>query len=184
MTGKFYTALIYTALFIGSAFFCSCGNTEPKQKAKTDPTKNINETELKNQFVKANKQLVQKEIDEMDYYVKTHKMPFITTTSGIRYYVYKPSAKGDSIKDGDEIVMNFKVSLLDGTECYSSKTEGKKTFIVGNEEIESGIHRGVKYVKHGDKALLLIPSHLAHGLLGDMNKIPPQMPIIYDIEIY
>jgi FKBP-type peptidyl-prolyl cis-trans isomerase len=42
----------------------------------------------------------------------------------------------------------------------------------------------VKYLKHGDKALLLIPSHLAHGLLGDFKKIPPQMPIIYDVEIY
>ncbi len=184
MISKFYTVLIFTTSLICSVFISSCGPAEPKEKAKTDPTKNINETELKNQFVKANKQLVQKEIDEMDYYVKTHKMPFIATTSGIRYYVYTPSAKGDSIKDGDEIVMNFKVSLLDGTECYSSKTEGKKTFIVGNENIESGIHRGIKYLKHGDKALLLIPSHLAHGLLGDLKKIPPQMPIIYDVEIY
>ena len=187
MIRQFYTSLFYTAIFIcGSLFLAltACGPTPPKEKTKTDNTKNINETELKDQFVKANKQLVQKEIDEMDYYVKTHKMPFVSTTSGIRYYVYKPSAKGDSIKDGDEIVMNFKVSLLDGTECYSSKTEGKKTFIVGNEDIESGIHRGIKYLKHGDKALLLIPSHLAHGLLGDFKKIPPQMPIIYDVEIY
>jgi FKBP-type peptidyl-prolyl cis-trans isomerase len=155
-----------------------------KEEHKNNIPKTINEEELKNQFVKANKQIVQKEIDEMDYYVKMHKMPFVNTTSGIRYYVYKPSARGDSIKDREEIVMNFKVSLLDGTLCYSSDTEGKKTFIVGNEDIESGIHRGVKYLKHGDKALLLIPSHLAHGLLGDFKKIPPQMPIIYDVEIY
>ncbi|MBA2610798.1 MAG: FKBP-type peptidyl-prolyl cis-trans isomerase [Bacteroidetes bacterium] len=171
----------------GSLFFlllCFCKGPAIKEEDKIKTQKPINEEELKNQFVRANKQLVQKESDEMDYYVKTHKMPFVRTTSGIRYYVYKPSAHGDSIKDKEEIVMNFKVSLLDGTECYSSKTEGKKTFIVGNEDIESGIHRGVKYLKHGDKALLLIPSHLAHGLLGDFKKIPPQMPIIYDVEIY
>ena len=165
-------------------FITSCANSTEKEKPKNKLPKAINEEELKNQFVKANKQLVQKESDEMDYYVKTHKMPFVKTSSGIRYYVYKPSAHGDSIKDKEEIVMNYIVSLLDGTECYSSKTEGKKTFIVGNEDIESGIHRGVKYLKHGDKALLLIPSHLAHGLLGDFKKIPPQMPIIYDVEIY
>ena len=49
--------------------------------------------------------------------------------------------------------------------------------------IESGIHKGVQYLKRGDKALLLVPSHLAHGLLGDYKKIPPQMPIVYDIQI-
>jgi FKBP-type peptidyl-prolyl cis-trans isomerase len=182
---KYFSRLNYFVLFgVFFLFVTSCRNPIDKEKSKLDPSQPINEGKLKDQFVKANQQLVQKESDEMDYYVKTHKMPFVKTSSGIRYYVYKPSAHGDSIKDHEEIVMNFVVSLLDGTECYSSKTEGKKTFIVGNEEIESGIHRGVKYLKHGDKALLLIPSHLAHGLMGDFKKIPPQMPIIYDVEIY
>jgi FKBP-type peptidyl-prolyl cis-trans isomerase len=182
---KYFSVVNYLVGFGVLFFFInSCGNPSEKEKPKNNLPKAINEEELKNQFVKANKQLVQKESDEMDYYVKTHKMPFVKTSSGIRYYVYKPSVHGDSIKDKEEIVMNYIVSLLDGTECYSSKTEGKKTFIVGNEAIESGIHRGVKYLKHGDKALLLIPSHLAHGLLGDFKKIPPQMPIIYDVEIY
>lgn len=174
--------LSFNFLIVFGSILFSC-QTKPN-KEQSNGLENINETALKNQFVNANKQLVQKESDEMDYYVKTHKMPFIKTNSGIRYYVYKPSIHGDSIKDKEEITMNFVLSLLDGTECYSSKIEGKKTFIVGNETIESGIHKGVKYLKHGDKALLLIPSHLAHGLLGDFKKIPPQMPIVYDVEIY
>lgn len=158
--------------------FTFCGS--PKEEKKVYK---VSENSLKNQFIEANKQVVQKENDDMDSYVSSHKMPFIKTTSGLRYYVYKASAKGDSITDGDEITMEFTVSLLDGTECYSSKTKGPKTFIVGAENLESGIHRGVKLIKNGDKAIILIPSHLAHGLLGDMNKIPPQMPIVYDVEI-
>ena len=111
-------------------------------------------------------------------------MPFVKTASGVRYFVYDPSAKGDSIREGMEITMNFKLSLLDGTDCYSSATGGPKTFVVGKENIESGIHKGVQYLKRGDKAVLLIPSVLAHGLLGDFDKIPPQMPIVYDVEIH
>jgi FKBP-type peptidyl-prolyl cis-trans isomerase len=163
-------------------FLASC--REPKVKTNTTANTEINPKKLKDLFVKANQQVVQKENDEMDYYVKSHKLPFVKTNSGIRYFVYKPSAKGDSIKDGDEIRMNFTVSLFDGTVCYSSKKEGVKTFVVGHENLESGIHKGVQLIKHGDKALFLIPSHLAHGLLGDFKKIPPQMPIIYDVEIY
>ncbi|MDX2173039.1 MAG: FKBP-type peptidyl-prolyl cis-trans isomerase [Bacteroidota bacterium] len=162
--------------------FYSCN--DPKEKKQTNSNNEISEKKVKDLFVKANQQVVQKENDEMDYYVKSHKLPFIKTNSGIRYFVYKPSAKGDSIKEGEEIKMNFTLSLLSGTECYSSKQEGPKTFIVGHEDIESGIHKGVQFLKHGDKALFLIPSHLAHGLLGDFKKIPPQTPIIYDVEIF
>ncbi len=162
-------------------FFVRCKNPEPKKVEQFNPE--INQKKISDLFVKANQQLIQKENDEMDFYVKSHKMPFVKTNSGIRYYVYKPSSKGDSIKEGNEIKMNFKLSLLDGTECYNSKTTGAKIFIVGHENLESGIHKGVQFLKRGDKALFLIPSHLAHGLLGDMNKIPPQMPIIYDVEV-
>ena len=157
--------------------FVSCGEQEQKNIKQFDREK------AKQQFVKANQQVVMKENDEMDYYQKSHSMAFIKTNSGIRYFVYKASAKGDSIKDGDIVKMNYTVSLLDGTECYSSKVDGVKEFKVGMENIESGIHKAMLFLKSGDKALILIPSHLAHGLLGDSKKIPPQSPILYDVEI-
>lgn len=167
------------SFFICLLLFVSCETPEEPVKEK----KPINEEALKQQFIKANQQLVQKENDEMDYYAKSHQMPFVQTKSGVRYYVYKASAKGDSIREGMEISMHFKVFLLNGTEVYSSDQSGKKTFLVGQENLESGIHKGVQYLKRGDHALILIPSHLAHGLLGDSKKIPPQMPIVYDVQI-
>ncbi len=169
--------------FILLILLSACDPHDKVDTNKNSHNKVFNQDSLKNQFIKANKQIIQKESDEMDYYAKAHQMAFINTSSGIRYYVYKASAKGDSVKSGNEITMSYKVSLMDGTECYSSKTDGNKTFKVGQEDIESGIHRAVLFLKHGDKALILIPSYLAHGLLGDLKKIPPQMPIIYDIEI-
>jgi len=162
-----------------SIFLLSCNPDPPVKKNAPPPDKE----KLKQQFIQANKQLVKKESDEMDYYVKTHQMAFVKTNSGIRFYVYEHSKKGDSIRDGMEVTMAYKVSLLNGTEVYSSAESGKKTFVVGMESIESGIHKGVQYLKRGDKALILIPSHLAHGLLGDLNKIPPQMPIVYDVQV-
>lgn len=164
---------------IGLVFF-GCHSPEKDNKQEV----NINKEALKNQFVEANKLLATKEIDDMDNYARQHKMNFVNTDLGLRYFVYEPSDKGDSIKDKSQITMDFTVSLLDGTECYSSAEKGPKTFIVGMEDIESGIHKGVKFLKKGDKAIILIPSHLAHGLLGDMDKIPPQTPIVYNIQIH
>jgi FKBP-type peptidyl-prolyl cis-trans isomerase len=165
--------IIFFFLFFTS---CNTGNNQDEKKA-------YNKQKIKQQFVVANQKLVTKENDEMDYYQKTHQMDFVKTTSGIRYFVYKPSAKGDSISEGDIIKINYKVFLLDGTECYSSEKTGPREFKVAMEDIEDGVHKAVQFLKNGDKALVLIPSHLAHGLLGDQKKIPPQSPILYDLEI-
>ena len=165
-------------VFLAFIFYACNQNSDSNNE-----TKSFNKERVKKQFIKANQQVVIKENDEMDYYQKSHKMPFIKTTSGIRFYVYKPSAKGDSIRNDDVIKINYTISLLDGTECYSSKTDGEKEFVVGMENIEDGLHKAVVHFKAGDKALILIPSHLAHGLLGDSKKIPPQSPIMYDLEI-
>ena len=159
--------------------FTSCNNPDSNNQKVVKVQKKA----LQDQFVKANQLVVQKENDEMDYYARSHKMNFVNTNSGLRYYVYEASAKGDSIKDGDQITIKYTVSLLDGTECYSSEKDGPKTFIVGHEDLESGIQKGVQLLKKGDKALIMIPSHLAHGLLGDMKKIPPQRAIVYDVQI-
>ena len=179
--------MIKVSGFFTLLFLClllnSCNNNETKQIDVSPKTDQENNELIKNQFIKANQQLMQKENDEMDYYAKSHQLNFTRTGSGIRYFVYKPSIKGDSIKDNMQITLNFTLKLMDGTLCYSSKTEGSRTFFVGHEDIESGIHKGLKYLKRGDKAILLIPSPLAHGLLGDFNKIPPQMPIVYDVEV-
>ena len=166
-------------LIIGLLVFLSACQSNPEHSKNED----FDQQKVKNQFVKANQQVVTKENDEMDYYQKSHQMTFIKTTSGIRYYVYQPSQKGDSVKTDDIIKINYTISLLDGTECYSSKTDGVKEFKVGMEDVENGLHKAVLFLKSGDKALIMIPSHLAHGLLGDSKKIPPQSPIIYDIEI-
>lgn len=161
------------------------GCSEPKEDIAVSPVDNsVKDKQIREQLVKANQLLMQKENDEMDYYAKSHKMPFFRTASGIRYYVYKPSPAGDSIREDMPVELEFELRLLDGTLCYSSKEEGRRRFIVGHENIESGIHKGLQYLKRGDKAILLIPSPLAHGLLGDFNKIPPQMPIMCDVAVY
>ncbi|PBQ33945.1 peptidylprolyl isomerase [Sphingobacteriaceae bacterium] len=175
-----FTLLLFLSALIFLPAACENHPKEiPHQQDNAATDKQIRE-----QFIRANQQLAQKENDEMDYYAKSHKMAFVRTKSGIRYFVYKPSVKGDSIRDGMTVGLDFDIKLLDGTLCYSSKTEGRKTIVIGHDDVESGIHHGLQYLKSGDKALLLIPSPLAHGLLGDFKKIPPQMPILCDVAIY
>jgi FKBP-type peptidyl-prolyl cis-trans isomerase len=178
MSARFW---LYFLLFNILLVLPSCEPTVKKAnfKNEVDPTEKI-----KNQIVRVNQLELQKESDEMDAYERSHQLSFIKTTSGIRYLVYKHSLSGDSLRDNMEIEIDYEVKLLDGTLCYSSKIEGIKKLIIGAEEAESGLHKGLLYLKRGDKALLLIPSVLAHGLLGDFKKIPPQMPIVFQVSVH
>lgn len=127
--------------------------------------------------------LAMREDEQMDMYARNHRMPFVRTPSGIRFFVYGSSGTGDSIRPGVPVTMDYTLSLLDGTVCYTSDSLGRRTFVVGQDNVESGLHRGIQNLRTGDKAFIMIPSSLAHGLLGDLKKIPPHMPIVYHVRI-
>ncbi|MDA9267163.1 FKBP-type peptidyl-prolyl cis-trans isomerase [Salibacteraceae bacterium] len=105
------------------------------------------------------------------------------TGTGLRYMVYEGKGEGEKAKDGQIATLDYKVSLMDGVEVYSSKEDGPRSFMIGQDNVETGLHEAVTYLKLGDKAHVILPSHLAHGLTGDNNKIPPRSTVIYNLEL-
>ena len=105
------------------------------------------------------------------------------TGTGLRYFVYFKSDNLDTAQVGDQVLVDFSIELLDGTICYTSEENGAEAFIVEKADIESGIHEGIQQMCTGDKSKFILPSHMAHGLIGDENKIPPLTPVIYDIHL-
>jgi peptidylprolyl isomerase len=55
--------------------------------------------------------------------------------------------------------------------------------VVDKSDKESGLNEAVKLLSIGDKAKLILPSHLAYGLLGDFDKIPPQSILLIDVQL-
>jgi FKBP-type peptidyl-prolyl cis-trans isomerase len=109
----------------------------------------------------------------------------IETGTGVFYQVYRLPKKDQlkKIEPGDRVSLTYKLSLLDGTECYSSKNQGLKQFIVEKSEAEPGLHEAVQLLHPGDSALVIIPPHRAFGLAGDGNRIPPRSILVYEIRI-
>ena len=62
----------------------------------------------------------------------------------------------------------------------SASTEFYK---IDHSELETGLQEGLKKMRLGEKAILIIPSHLAHGLTGDQSKILPFTPLVIDITL-
>lgn len=120
----------------------------------------------------------------IDQFVKRNNWPVQISGTGIRYFVYA-HGDGEMAESGKVAVVNFEIRLLDAdtTLCYSSNPELPSEFLIEMDNVESGLHEAITYLKEGDKAFIILPHYLAHGLLGDMDKIPPLSPVLYDIEL-
>lgn len=165
-------------LLIISGLFQSCGDAHKKTAKQT----NIYSKDFQDKLVEANKMYVKQESDEIDQYVAHHGWQMTTTGTGLRYMITK-KGDGAAAKIDQRAKVNYKISLLDGTVCYSSDSTGAKEFLIGKDNVESGLHEGIQYMHVGDKAIIILPSHLAHGLIGDESKIPPHASVLYELEL-
>lgn len=129
-----------------------------------------------------NKSLIEKDDHLIRSYVNRRGWNMKKSETGLWYMIIE---KGDESKvvEGDIVKYNYKLRLFDGTLCYSSDDLGPKTIIVGQGGVESGLEEGLLLMSKGSKGRFILPPHLAHGLIGDENKIPARAIIIYDIEI-
>lgn len=168
----------FSYLYILFCLFCISCTDKPKQKPIV-----VDYSKLKEDIIAVNKPAVVMENDEINAYIKAHNYDMKTTGTGLRYMFIKENAKTKKIESGDRIKVNYKVSLLDGTFCYSSDKKGPKEFTVGADMVESGIHEGVQLMHLHDKAIFILPAHLAFGLIGDRDKIPPKAAVVYVIEV-
>lgn len=160
--------------------FISCGDGREKQ---TLHKLEIDEAKAKEQLMNVQKPALVMEDDNIESYIKQHQLQMQVTGSGLRYQIIKANPKGKAIISTNVVKVKYKVSLLDGTLCYSSDKNGPKTFKVDFDNVETGIHQGIKLMREGEKAIFILPSHLAHGLTGDDDKIPAKASVYYEVEV-
>lgn len=152
------------------------------QSNQDSDQKQVDEKQLEEPLLKANKQAVITENEQIDNFIQRHKWDMKETGSGLRYAIYKKGT-GKQAKTGQIAVIAYSVELISGEEIYSSEKDGPKEFLIGKGGVESGLEEGILLLHVGDRAKFVIPSHLGYGLLGDQNKVPPKSTLIYDIEL-
>jgi len=130
-----------------------------------------------------NRDRIKEEELQINLYLSHHSnLKLIPTGSGLRYQISKQS-NGIKVESGDSVDVVLKINLLDGKLCYKTDTLEVDQFLVDRSQVESGIQEGIKLMKEGEKAVFILPSNLAHGLLGDFEKIPPMSPIVVNLEL-
>ncbi|HXP51981.1 MAG TPA: FKBP-type peptidyl-prolyl cis-trans isomerase [Bacteroidia bacterium] len=169
-----------TYIFILVAIaFSSCNNDNDKPQSNTQK---LTQKEVNNGLIQSHKEYLLQQEDEIKQYVKRHNYDMQRTQTGIYYKITEPG-KGEQAKLGEVATVVYTITLLDGTICYDTKEDGPKQFKIGEDEVESGVHEAVQLMRVGDKAMFIIPSNLANGLVGDKDKIPPGAVVIYNITL-
>ena len=103
-----------------------------------------------------------------------------TTASGLQYKALK-EGNGATPKSSDTVTVNYRGTLIDGTEFDSSYKRGQPaTFPVGG--VIKGWTEALQLMKVGSKYQLFIPASLAYGEQGRPG-IPPNSALIFEVEL-
>jgi len=104
----------------------------------------------------------------------------VTTASGLQYKVLA-AGSGDSPKRTDEVTVNYRGTLLDGTEFDSSYKRGEPAnFRV--DRVIPGWTEALQLMKPGGKMQLYVPPQLAYDT-HSRPPIPPGALLLFDVEL-
>jgi len=101
--------------------------------------------------------------------------------SGLQYKVLTEGS-GKIPKETDNVTVNYKGTLIDGTEFDSSYKRGQPATFQVNGVIK-GWTEALQLMKEGSKWQLFIPPELAYGERGAGPQIPPNSTLIFEVEL-
>lgn len=127
-----------------------------------------------------NRDAVRMEDRDIRLYAARMEMELRTTDTGVRYLMIRDEP-GEPVRGGQWAMVNYRSSLLNGDTAYASLPGAPEAFMVEMDDVESGLHEGIQLLSPGDSAVLIIPSYRAHGLIGDMHRIPPRSTVVYHV---
>ena len=104
-----------------------------------------------------------------------------TTASGLQYKMLK-DGNGPQPKASDTVTVDYKGTLINGTEFDSSYKRGQAATFPLNGVIK-GWTEGLQLMKVGSKYQFFIPSDLAYGQRAMGPDIAPNSTLIFEVEL-
>ena len=129
------------------------------------------------------KEMAAKNIEEGKKFLEENqkKEGIKTLPSGLQYKVLTEGS-GKMPKADDTVTVNYKGTLIDGTESDSSYKRGQPATFKVNGVIK-GWTEALQLMKEGSKWQLFIPPDLAYGERGAGRTIPPSSTLIFEVEL-
>ncbi len=119
-------------------------------------------------------------------YAISKKIKAKRTDSGISYSVTK-NGKGDNIKKGDQVFIEYEGFFMNG-DAFDSSAKNKKPFefVIGEQKTIAGWEEGLLNFNKGSEGFLLVPSAFAYGPSGlytNTTIVPENSCLVFKIKI-
>jgi FKBP-type peptidyl-prolyl cis-trans isomerase len=141
----------------------------------------VSAAEVKDPLILANQEAVRFEQQQIDDFIARYRWQMESTPTGIRY-MFVNRGEGAQAEKGRVVELEYVLTLLNGDTVYTSREKGPMKFRVGQGQVVSGLEEAILFMRVGDRAKFIIPSHLAFGLIGDQDKIKHKATLVYDLK--
>ena len=125
------------------------------------------------------------EQNDLEIYLKENMINIAPSPEGL-YYLELKKGRGKRPVAGNTVLVHYKGSFTNGQIFDNTYLSGQPLeFIIGNtDQAIKGMHIGVKQMREGEKAKLVIPSHLAFGKKGSSTGIVTAgKTLVYEVEL-
>ena len=178
MRTRSFCFLALLTLFVCALTSCQRQNATGSVVVSSEGEK----TEKDDPYVEGNKNIMRRENEEIQMFVKRYGWDMQRTPTGLYIEVLAPG-NGNFYKENDPVTLEFRTFLLSGEMIYCSDSLGVKHFVVNRSEEIDALHEAVQLLRPGAHARLVIPSYLAYGVAGDGDRIRGLQPIMMEIRL-
>lgn len=103
---------------------------------------------------------------------------------GIMKRILQEGTGSEGPRSGDRVEVHYVGKLESGSVFDSSRDRGQSfNFTLGKNEVIKGWDIGVKSMKRGEIAELVLRSDFAYGSTGSPPKIPPGATLVFEVEL-
>mgnify|MGYP000377050206 FL=1 len=119
----------------------------------------------------------------IDAFVAERGWPVQTGGTGWRMWRVE-AGTGSQLQTDDVVELTAQATDLRRKTFYTYRADAPLTLRVGRDNVgEIGLHEVLLQCRRGDSLVVILPAHLAHGVAGDLGKIPPMSPVVYYLRV-
>lgn len=118
-------------------------------------------------------------------YLEGERIDVEPTASGL-YIIPQVKTQGKMVEVGDTVTIHYEGRFLNGKFFDSTKKRKEPfVFVYGQKwQVVPGLEEAIGKMREGEKAMLIVPSHLAFGQQGNTNgMIPAFTSVIFELEM-
>lgn len=167
----------YFIIILFAGISCECSSKQSRQDHPAQrPMTGEERMEAQRAFLK-------RERESIEAYIKDRNLDVERAGNGMYYSIIKDSSAAQIVESEDVVEYAYEISMLNGSLLFTSRQLGNGRLKIDKEDAEIGLHESLKKLGLGDEGLFILPSHLAFGVAGDQDRVPPKTALVYELKV-